>query len=844
MAARSHRPFSLVVAVVLSACAASAEAFVWPNVPEKIAKGLASSDPTERRVAAQETARLPPALARPLVQKAMADEDPEVRIAAAAVAVKLKLEGAGDLVASWLTEPDSRVRLAACEVIRVSPTDRSIGALGRVLSDPSKDVRLAAARAMGRATSASASSLLLGHLDDASPEVRVEVAAALGRLGDARAVLPLVGKVQDTDHAVRRAVARALGELGDVRATSALVVSLNDAAVEVRVEAAHALGRIGGDDATLALAPLVQIAGDGARGAPSAESAHAVREAALTALGRIATPRAVELLIAALDGDRPDAERTPAQAALVAVGAPAVRPLLATLAHSVSPRTATGAVQALGAIGDASAAPAIVRGMQRGVVPVTAGLRGLARLRSPDALPAILELISGDASAVRVEAIRAAGELLDPTRPDGRAVDPVVEALRDPTLTLDERVGLVRLLGRAGSPRAGPTLLQFSSDKSAAVRRAALVAMGGLSAGSAAIDAALVSALDADGGAVRTDAAIALSKVGTPAAGPVLLERLLRSAEQDRAALGLALSGVLGRTPEGPIIAQAKAALGSAPSSARDALIEGLGRAGGAAALEALRAAAGGHVDDRRKIAEALAGHGASARPELVALASDADAGVRAAAVWSLGFVGADEPTKQQLTRALQDADAAVAGNAAASLGRAAAAAKRPEWAKAPLCAALHDPRAYVRANALAGLDLAGAACERALVESLLASDPADAVRVAAARHLHDLAREHPTDPAVRRGLRRCAAEEVVFRVAQVCERGGNVGEGRMFPLVVFVVPDGGDLPQPRAPFSLVRPDGTIRLGLADRRGVVFEAQVPEGMVELAVPAPLAWSRP
>ncbi len=884
---RLLRTFTLGAALFLASVPAPAAAFVWPNVPERIEKGLKSTDPSERRLAAQEISRLPVALAKPLAKKAMLDEDAEVRIAAAAVAVKIKLEGAGDLVTPWLTEPDARIRLAACEVIRVAPTDRSVAALGRVLGDPTKEVRLAAARAMGRATSPEATSLLLGHLDDSAPEVRSEVASSLGRLADPRAVLPLVGKVQDSDATVRRTVARALGELGDPKATSALVLALNDSALDVRVEAALSLGRFGGNEAILALAPLAQAAAEGTKTTPSSESVHAMRQASLRALGRIGTPRAIDLLVTALDGDRPDALRTPARDALVAVGPNAVKPLTVFLGGSPSAAAATGAAHALGAIGDPSASSSIVRAMQRGVVPVSAGLAALGKLGATDkpgasdALPAVLELISGQATSVRLDAIRAARELLDPSRPDGRAVDPLVDALGEVGLTLEERVGLLELLGRAGSPRGAATLLSHAGDKQVAVRRAVMVALGNLSVGSSAIDAKLISALDDDVGAVRTDAAIALSRVGTAAASPILVDRLLESAEQDRGAVGLALSGVLGRSTDAALAGRVGKAIGSAPSSARDALIEGLGRMKGDAALAELSKLGTGSLDDKRKLAEAIAGHGARGRAPALTLAADPDAGVRANAAWSLGFVG-DATTAKTLTALLKDPDAAVSGNAAASLGRLAASLKKPDLASA-LCPALADGRAYVRANSLAALDLAGADCGVDPVAKLLADDPSDVVRSAAARHLHRLAGAPPAAPpaapapapapakpaapgvppaaapppviqppapaspatVATRALRRCVNEEKVHRVAKRCEAAAPpVGDVRTFPLIVFVVPDGGDAPKARAPFALVLPDGTMRLGVADRRGAVFEGAALSGEVSLAVPAPLAISRP
>ncbi len=58
--------------------------------------------------------------------------------------------------------------------------------------------------------------------------------------------------------------------------------------------------------------------------------------------------------------------------------------------------------------------------------------------------------------------------------------------------------------------------------------------------------------------------------------------------------------------------------------------------------------------------------------------------------------------------------------------------------------------------------------------------------------------------------------------------------------VAVYVVPDGRGAPLARAPFALVRPDGLLRLGLADRRGEVFEAATPRGVIRLGVPAALA----
>jgi hypothetical protein len=44
----------------------------------------------------------------------------------------------------------------------------------------------------------------------------------------------------------------------------------------------------------------------------------------------------------------------------------------------------------------------------------------------------------------------------------------------------------------------------------------------------------------------------------------------------------------------------------------------------------------------------------------------------------------------------------------------------------------------------------------------------------------------------------------------------------------VYVVPEGADAPRPLAPYALVYGDGTVRMGLADRRGAVVDPVAPD----------------
>ncbi len=846
---------SSLAALAVAALAASlaleggAAAFVWPNVPEAVARGLASGDASERRLAAARIAELPPEIGLAFAEKAMGDPDVEVRLRGAQAAIALRLPRAGDQVIPWLSDSDPRLRLAGCDVIRAAPTDRSVVALGRLLGDPEPHVRLAAAAAMGASALPEAVSPLLGHLDDPSPEVREEVARALGRTGDARAVVPLIGKVQDSIPDVRRVVARALGDLGDVRAASALMLAIQDAAPEVRLEAVTALGKLRSEEAVTTIAPLIEI--DVAEGgssyyggrppsSPSGVGAGEVRSAALRALGRIGSEAAVKALVGALAKDDPAAPRSAVRDALAGAGPRAAPAVMGVLAGSPPGNAAAGAALVLGALHHQEGVPAIVHAMARGVVPLRWALRALAQIGSPSALPPVLEVLDDPDPAARKEAIRAAIALLDPAHPDGRPVDPARAALADASTPIDEKIELCRMLGRTGSPRAQAVLLPLAGARPAALRLAVIEALGTLHVPTPAVDKALVDALDDESAEVRVKAATALARVGGAAAAPLLLERLTVAAEQDRGALGIALEGALARATDPALAARVRAAVATSPEAARDALIEGLGRMRTPEAGAALAALAGGSIDDRRKVAEALAGHPESI-DALLQLAADPDPGVRAGAVWSLGAVGKKEhlPAVELL---LKDPDAAVAGDAAAALGRIATRAAQPEKAAAALCPALTQERPYVRANAIEGLSLAGAHCEPATVRDLLARDPAEAVRLAAADSLWrsvSITAGGPPAEADKRALARCAGEEHDASVATRCGKPLDASPG-VEDVAVYVVPDGRSAPLARAPFTLVRADGLLRLGLADRRGELFEAETPRGVIRLGVPAALA----
>ncbi len=847
----------LVASTWLVSAPPTAQASVWPSSHKRVAEALSSDDLSKRRTAAGRLLELPPKLARKLAVQALRDGDEEVRLFGARAAASLGVAGAGDEVIDWLQASDARLRAAACTLIEASPTPRSVTALARVLGDMKSAVRKAAASAMGSSGMSDAVSPLLGHLDDSSSAVRIEVVRALGRIGDKRAVVPLVSKFHDQSSDVRREAARALGQLGDKRATAPLMLALRDASAAVQVQALEAIGRLRSSDAVTAIAALLS---SGKADAANSRLTGPVRDAALQALGRIRTPQAIKLLVDALrdEGPIPYDARTaaPVRKALLLAGKDAVKPLIAALDASASPKLASGAVLTLGRLEAKSAVPAILRATQRGTVALDASLRALERLGDERALPFVLEHLDDADARVRRVAVSVASGLLDPKKQDGRAVDVVRPRVLDVGAPLGERIALLRLLGKTGSPRAGKLVLSLAKTKPTSLRIAAVQALGELASPSAQVDEALLDAIGEQSRQLRSAAAWSLARVGQQEAAAKLLHRLGVAAEQDRGAIGIALSGALGRSTSPTLVEQVERALATLPGRSRDALIEGLGRMQAAPAGKLLaKLAKNPDVDDRRKVAEALAGH-PSQEASLLALLRDPDATVRANATWSLGSKGSAAAVKP-LQALLTDLDVSVAGNATVSLARVAArtgsgangpAATSPA---AALCSVLADYRPYVRAGALAGLRILGSGCSAGKVRHVLNRDRSWRARLAAAELLQQASKSAPAPAAGaavdknmvldRRALTRCAVEDRDASVAARCaETTTKSATTTTHEVLVYVVPDGKTAPVSRAPFALAIADGTMRLGVADRRGALFERAAPEGPLSLAVPAALA----
>ncbi|MGA2447105.1 MAG: HEAT repeat domain-containing protein [Polyangiaceae bacterium] len=813
-------------ALTLVLVSRTAAALVWPDVAARAERDLSSADSRTRREAAERLSRLGPLVATPLVLAALRDTDDSVRIAAADAAIRLHVRDATEAIRSWLNAPNSRLRVKACEVASRLPDPRAIQGLARALGDSDSEVRSAAAEALGHQRADESVPPLLGRLDDQSPAVRVSIVGALARLHDGRAVLPLAAKVQDSSVDVREAAALALGALRDPRASPVLVLALRDTQGEVQRSALRSLGRLRAGDAVDAIA------------ACATDRSAATRLGAIRALGEIASPPAVRTLVGML-GVGDDAvgplERSPVRDALVDCGASAVDAVAALLDRSPNQTATASAAWVLGMLGAHDHARDVVASMRRGILPVAAALHALAGAGTADEVAVVLEFVSSTSPTIRDQALIAAASLLDPSRPDGRAVEPLEAALLEPNTTAKQQARLASLLGRTGAARAAPVLASLVRAHNSELQLAAVDALAMI--GPAGADAALLQAMDSPDPILRLHAATALGHSGSARTKDALIDRLDRGDEVDRASVLIALGGVLARAPDEHAIARLASWLPLAVGAERDAMIEAIGRAPLASVVRVLAfLTESPNSADRQTATALLAAHRDSDEARVLARARllDSDPRVRAQAAWTMGTLGGVGDTAR-LAEIARSESTEIASNAVASLARILATipprAPQDDRAEPLLCSFVGDARPEVRTNALAGLALTARRCDGGAAErAALTSDPDESVRSAAARAVARFATGADVS-----ALAQCADGDPSRTVASFC-RAPKRRAAATHDVLVYVLPNGATAPRPEAAYCMVMADGTLRLGTADRRGAVFDAVAPRGDVALCRP--------
>ncbi|NNJ10187.1 hypothetical protein EKD04_007590 [Chloroflexales bacterium ZM16-3] len=307
-----------------------------------------------------------------------------------------------------------------------------------------------------------------------------------------------------------------LGELGDQRAIPALrqISARSDADLHIRTLAVAALGQLGGDEADTALRAIIS-AGD----APAP-----LRAAAVAALPPPLSDETRHTLhqIARAEGGLPDLAAA-IGSALAGAGERTILPLLLRTAQSERAEHAVCAIDAIGELGDQSAAPLLVRISQAATAAPgvrLAAIAALLRLDGPAHLPLLRSHIDSPIPPLRIRAHQILAKIApgdpqlfapvsDISAPLALRLAALERLMADhPTLSLvgailkraDEppqlRLCVARGLGRSDRPEAARMLLEaLGTDGPPLLRRHCVLALGQLVATPGAASVAALAAL-------------------------------------------------------------------------------------------------------------------------------------------------------------------------------------------------------------------------------------------------------------------------------------------------------------------------------------------------------------
>ena len=454
------RRLSLLAAVFSLFAVHSAHAFDWIGRVELDAEGLRAAEESDRVDAVQRLGQYDIAWVKPYLMRALKDPSERVRAAAARLLGRAGVEEAIPMVIPWLSSAVVDEKKVAAAVLGAIGSSKAIPALIRSLGDVDHEVRHQAVLALGRIGSQQAVVPMIARLEDDKPSVRQAAIEELTRLGDRRAVVPLVGVFGDSSLDVRVAAVVAVGRLRDPAAVPALMRLIDDPMERVRIAAVTALGSIRAVRATDTLIELFDTGSNEFR----AKVAFALGQIAKYSDDNDAAWSAVSTLVSGLGNTRVQAA---SREALLAAGSKAVPALIAHLRGKLEGDPSV-AVRLLRDIGDPRATPALIDELHRARIPRGEVLEALGKSGDSRALVPVLSLLEDSDASVRLRAMRAIGNMIEP---GGRAGDVLVQYLNDDSTEMRELAA--RYLGKSGARAVVPKLLAaLDKERAVSVRRA------------------------------------------------------------------------------------------------------------------------------------------------------------------------------------------------------------------------------------------------------------------------------------------------------------------------------------------------------------------------------------
>ena len=558
------------------------------------------------------------------------------------------------------------------------------------------------------------------RLRDAEPAERLAAIEQLSRLSSIDGLGPLGDAIADDHWQVRRAAVRAIAGRTDAALVDTIVAALREGHRDFSVlSSALQLLTLTGLDLTRSLIGLLE------------DSDADLRVQAALGLGSQRNPEATTALIGALDDD----DSNVCFHAIEALGklrAGAAVQRLVAIAQSRDFFLAFPAVESLVQIGDPSSAASLVPLLGDPMLSASVA-EALGRIGDEDAIPALVDALRSEDSPVvaLVGAIASIHHRQVEVVGDGAAIEDLVRRTIDPS-ALDR---ILNSVGQAEGDALRQLIVVVSWLKGEAIPRALATLLGRTSVhhnvvealvrfGAPAVELLIAQLSDEDLN-TRRSAVIALGRIGDRRAVPALVS-LLASDDRD---LLVHIEGALSRIGDARAFEPLLLRLGDDDAAVRQAAIGALNSIGdprmGARMAQLL--------DDSnprvRESAVRIAGYFgyADCVEALVRSCSDADEGVRVAALEHLPFLeGEDDRAIRLLQHALERDSPRARAGAARALGDMGT---KPH---ALLKRALADADPWVRYFAAVSLGRLGDPAAVTLLQPLAESDPARPVRVAA----------------------------------------------------------------------------------------------------------------